>query len=62
MSSGAVVKYVDNGARLGWLIDPRERKVYIYRPGVEDVCLENPEAVSGDPVLPRFILNVRRLW
>lgn len=55
-------EYLANGALLGWLIDPIEKKVYIYRPQTEMVCLENPETVSGDPVLPGFILPVRRLW
>jgi len=55
-------EYVDNGARLGWLIDPLEKKVYVYRPGEQPVCLDNPELVSGDPVLPGFTLDLRRLW
>ncbi|MXX14134.1 MAG: Uma2 family endonuclease, partial [Gemmatimonadetes bacterium] len=55
-------EYIDNGAQLGWLIDPRERNVYIYRPGEEVVCLADPETISGDPLLPNFELDVRRLW
>ena len=55
-------EYVDNGARLGWLIDPLEKKVYVYRPGEEPVCLDNAESVSADPVLPGFKLDMRRLW
>ena len=55
-------EYVDNGAQLGWLIDPFERRVYIYRPGREMEVLEDPETVLGDPELPGFVLNVRELW
>jgi Uma2 family endonuclease len=55
-------EYLDNGARLGWLIDPEEKKVYVYRPDEKVACLENPEAVSGDPILPGFILDLQRLW
>lgn len=55
-------EYIDNGAQLGWLIDPAERKVYIYRPNASVACLDNPEAVSGDPVLPGFRLDLARLW
>ena len=55
-------EYIDNGAQLGWLIDPRERNVYVYRPGEEVVCLSDPETISGDPVLSNFELDVRRLW
>ncbi len=55
-------EYIANGARLGWLIDPIERRVYVYRPPDEERCLDDPEAVSGDPVLPGFVLEPRRLW
>ena len=55
-------EYLDNGAQLGWLIDPIEKKVYIYRPQAAVECLDNPQTVSGDPVLPGFVLDVRKLW
>ena len=57
-------EYLANGARLGWLIDhldPRHR-VYIYRPGVDVEVLEAPETLSGDPELPGFVLEMRRIW
>ena len=53
-------RYVANGALLGWLIDPYRRRVYVYRPGVAVEVLEDPETVSGDPVLPGFVFEVRR--
>ncbi len=43
------------GVKLGWLIDIKEIKVYIYRPEMPTECLENPESVSGEPVLAGFI-------
>jgi len=55
-------EYIANGASLGWLIDPSTRRVYIYRPDEEIVVLENPETVSGEPLLPGFTLNVAELW
>jgi Uma2 family endonuclease len=55
-------EYIDNGARLGWLIDPVDRKVYVFSPTAEVACLENPKTVSGDPVLPGFVLELQRLW
>jgi Uma2 family endonuclease len=55
-------EYMANGAQLGWLIDPQEKKVYIYRPNADVCCLENPMTVSGEPLLPRFTLNVQQLW
>ncbi|HXG20809.1 MAG TPA: Uma2 family endonuclease [Methylomirabilota bacterium] len=55
-------EYIDNGARLGWLIDPLERRVYIYRPGQPIEQLADPATLSGDPVLPGFVLPVGELW
>lgn len=55
-------EYLDNGASLGWLIDPFRRQVYVYQPEYELVVLENPEIVSGDPVLPGFKLVTGQLW
>ncbi len=55
-------EYIENGARLGWLIDPKKKKVYLYRPGAEVVCLDDPETVSGDPILPGFVLDLKRIW
>jgi Uma2 family endonuclease len=55
-------EYMANGAQLGWLIDPHEKKVYIYRPHEAVTCLENPTTISGEPLLPGFIFNVQRLW
>ncbi len=50
------------GIQLGWLIDRQQRKVYIYRPGLSEECLDNPAGVSGDPILPGFILNMSKVW
>ena len=55
-------EYLENGARLGWLIDPINRRVHVYRPGEPVATLENPETVSGDPVLPGFELNLVEIW
>ena len=50
------------GVQLGWLIDRKHRKVYIYRPGQAVECLDNPDTISGDPVLPGFVLNMSKVW
>ena len=55
-------EYIDNGAKLGWLIDPKNRRVEIYRPGREVELLENPQKLSGEEILPEFVLNLRRVW
>ena len=46
-------EYIDNGLQLGWLIDPFERRVYVYRPGAAVQVLDSPDFVDGDPVLPK---------
>ena len=50
------------GIQLGWLIDRKQRKVYIYRPGLPEECLDNPATVSDESVLPGFILNMSKVW
>ena len=53
--------WMDGGARLGWLIDPRNRRVFIYRSGQpEPEVLENPETLEGEDVLPGFSFAVRQ--
>jgi Uma2 family endonuclease len=56
-----MAEYVANGARLGWLIDPYEARVYIYRPGNSIECLENPITISGESVLSGFVFNVAKI-
>ena len=55
-------EYLANGTLPGWLIDPLEKKVYVYRPSQEVRCLNNPETISGEPLLPGFVLDLKRLW
>ena len=55
-------QYIDNGVRLAWLIDRKQRRVYIYRPDVSVQQLDNPETVSGDAELPGFVLKLGQIW
>lgn len=55
-------EYMDNGAVLGWLIDPKNKRVEIYRVGLEVERLENPPELSGEEILPGFVLNLPRVW
>jgi Uma2 family endonuclease len=55
-------KYINNGALLGWLIDSQQRWVEIYRLGKNVEGLENPAELSGEAVLPGFVLNLRLVW
>ncbi|BAC90411.1 Uma2 family endonuclease [Gloeobacter violaceus] len=51
-------EYLDSGLRLGWLIDPQNRKVYIYRQGQGAAAVPMPVVLSGEEVLPSFSLYV----
>ena len=55
-------EYLDNGAQLGWLIDPASRVIYMYRPTHPVERLENPAILAGDPVLPGFVLELQKIW
>jgi Uma2 family endonuclease len=55
-------EYMENGAELGWLIDPAERKVYIYRKSSPPEILDDPQEVSGETALHGFKLEMRNLW
>lgn len=55
-------EYIDNEARLGWLIDPIDRRVYVYHSGQPVAVLDNSVTLSGDPVLPGFVFPVGELW
>ncbi len=54
-------EYIDNGARLGWLIDPAGGEVLVYRPGAPPERLEGPATVSADPVLSGFRLQMEEI-
>ncbi|MEG4198082.1 Uma2 family endonuclease [Microcoleus sp. Pol12A5] len=55
-------EYMNNGARLGWLIDRKNRKVEIYRQNQDVEVLENPVTLSGEDVLPGFVLDLTEVW
>ncbi|MFM1841720.1 MAG: hypothetical protein RLZZ490_453 [Cyanobacteriota bacterium] len=55
-------EYKDNGVKLGWLIDPQNQRVEIYRPGQGVELLQNPETLSGESVLPGFTLSLKRIF
>ena len=54
-------EYMDNGALLGWLIDPKGKQVEIYRQGQEKEVLQAPTSLSGEDVLPGFVLHLNRI-
>ena len=56
-----MAEWMDGGARLGWLLDPIDRRVYIFRPGRELEILDNPAMLYGEDVLPGFVFAVGQL-
>ncbi|WP_250689023.1 Uma2 family endonuclease [Chamaesiphon sp.] len=57
-----MVEYRTNGVRLGWLINPQKQQVEIYRLGQEIEVLESPITLSGEDVLPGFVLDLSTIW
>jgi Uma2 family endonuclease len=55
-------EYRANGARLGWLIDPVTRRARVYTPDAPPRELVNPAELTGEPVLPGFVLNLTAIW
>jgi Uma2 family endonuclease len=54
-------EYLVNGVRLGWLLDPQNQRVEIYRHGQDVEILEAPQSLSGEDVLPGFVLSLDRI-
>lgn len=55
-------EYMDNGVRLGWLVNPQDRVVEIYRLLQVKQILEAPGTVSGEDILPGFVLDLSRIF
>ncbi|WP_414566404.1 MULTISPECIES: Uma2 family endonuclease [unclassified Anabaena] len=55
-------EYIENGACLGWLIDRQNQRVEIYRPGRDVEVLAHPVSLSGEDVLPGFVLDLTEVW
>ena len=54
-------EYLDNGVKLGWLIEPSAKTVEIYRPNKPVEILNNPQALSGENILPGFVLDLSEI-
>lgn len=55
-------EYINNGVSLGWLIDRTTRQVYIYTPDSEVKSLDNPQTITGEPILSGFVLDLAKIW
>ena len=57
-----MLEYVNAGVKLGWLIDRKTRRVEIYRQGQPKELLESPTSLSGEDILPGFVLDLQIIW
>ena len=57
-----MAEYIDNGVKLGWLINPEKKEVEIYRQGQEKEVLNDPNNLSGEDILPDFTLDLSSIW
>ncbi len=57
-----MLEYIENGAKLGWLIDAGKKRVYIYRENAPVEILENPQMLSGENVLHGFKLDLSEIF
>jgi Uma2 family endonuclease len=60
--SGKMQEYMENQVRLGWLINPKTQQVEIYRFGQEIEIIQSPLTLSGEDVLPGFVLDLPIVW
>jgi Uma2 family endonuclease len=57
-----MAEYIENGARLGWLMDPKPKQIYVYQPGQPISRFDNPDTITGDPALRGFVLSLKDIW
>jgi Uma2 family endonuclease len=57
-----MAEYLENGASLGWLIDPFDKKIYIYQQNSAMQILDNPSEISGEPLLKGFVLLTEAIF
>lgn len=55
-------EYLDNGVQLGWLINPEVKQVEIYRLGQDVELLDSPQLLSGEDILPGFVLDLTNIF
>ncbi|MGD1875836.1 MAG: Uma2 family endonuclease [Mastigocoleus sp.] len=55
-------EYMENGASLGWLINCKYKQIEIYRPNQEVEIIQSPQTLSGEDVLPGFVLDLTEIW
>jgi Uma2 family endonuclease len=57
-----MIEYRENGVRLGWLLNPQDQEVVIFRLGQEIEVIQSPMSLSGEEVLPGFTLDWKEVF
>ncbi|OCQ95383.1 hypothetical protein BCD64_25905 [Nostoc sp. MBR 210] len=57
-----IEEYLASGLLLGWLINPKDKQVIIYRPNQASEVLQSPTSLSGEDILPGFVLNLQQIF
>jgi len=55
-------EYLDSGLRLGWLIDPQNKTIELYKPQTEVEILQSPSSLDAADILPGFVLDLDQIW
>ncbi len=55
-------EYINNGVSLGWLINPENRQVEVYRPGKNKEILDNPTTIFNHDILPELVIELESIW
>ena len=55
-------EYIDNGTILGWLINPAQQQVEVYRRDKQVEILTAPDSLSGENILSGFVLDLKPIW
>lgn len=59
---GRMERWIEWGAQLGWLVDLRRSRLWVYRPGREPEEHVRPDTISGDPEMPGLVVDLRKVW
>lgn len=62
MAQSKMQEYIDSGAQLGWLINRKAQQVEVYRADRPVEVLQSPQALSGEGLLPDFILELAEIF
>jgi Uma2 family endonuclease len=57
-----MIEYLENGLKLGWLIDTETKTIEIYQPNKSVIILQNPPTISGENILPNFVLDLTDIF